>query len=162
MTGTAGRPAREEAPGAGTYRHEFTVPAEALDGNGHVNNVVYVQWMQDGATRHAEASGGTALAAADGGTWVVRSHRVEYLRSALAGDAVALVTWVSDFRKVRSLRRYRFLRIADGAVLAEGETDWVYLDAATGRPRTIPADLQRALQADRPPPEKPARVERLR
>ena len=73
-----------------------------------------------------------------GATWVARSHRIEYLRPAFAGDRIAALTWVCNFRKVRSIRKYKFLRTTDGAVLAEGETDWVFVDAATGRPRSIP------------------------
>jgi acyl-CoA thioester hydrolase len=50
-------------------------------------------------------------------------------------------TWVTNFRKVRSLRRYRFLRVSDQALLAKGETDWVFVDAASGRPRPIPEEV---------------------
>ena len=50
------------------YRHKFTVPESAMDGNGHVNNVVYVQWMQDVAILHSDAVGGTEAALAAGGS----------------------------------------------------------------------------------------------
>jgi acyl-CoA thioester hydrolase len=68
-------------------------------------------------------------------------HRIEYLSPAFAGDVLTVLTWIADFRKVRSLRRYQFVRAADQKVLAEGETDWVLVDAATGRPRGIPEDM---------------------
>jgi acyl-CoA thioester hydrolase len=68
-------------------------------------------------------------------------HRIEYLSPAFAGEAITILTWVADFRKVRSLRRYKFIRAADQRVLAQGETDWVLVDLATGRPRGIPAEL---------------------
>jgi len=126
------------------FRHEFEVPASALDRNGHVNNVQYVQWMQDVAVMHADAAGCSAATDAAGATWVARSHWIEYLRPAFAGDRIAAVTWVSGFRKVRSLRKYRFVRIDDGALLAEGETDWVFVDAATGKLRAIPDNVSGA------------------
>jgi acyl-CoA thioester hydrolase len=126
------------------FRHEFEVPESALDRNGHVNNVQYVQWMQDVAVMHADAAGCSAATDAAGATWVARSHWVEYLRPAFAGDRISAVTWVSSFRKVRSLRKYRFLRIDDGALLAEGETDWVFVDAATGKLRAIPDNVSGA------------------
>jgi acyl-CoA thioester hydrolase len=126
------------------FRHEFEVPESALDRNGHVNNVQYVQWMQDVAVMHADAAGCSAATDAAGATWVARSHWVEYLRPAFAGDRISVVTWVSSFRKVRSLRKYRFLRIDDGALLAEGETDWVFVDAATGKLRAIPDNVSGA------------------
>jgi acyl-CoA thioester hydrolase len=123
------------------YRFEFTVPDDALDENGHVNNVQFVQWMQEAAVRHYEAAGGIPPTLAIGATWVVRSHNVEYLRPAFAGDRIEVRTWVVDIRRVRSLRRYRFVRVADGKLLVKGETDWVFVDAKTGTPRLIPAEV---------------------
>jgi len=123
------------------YPYEFTVPDEAVDENGHVNNVMYVQWMQDAAVRHYEAMGGRQPTIDIGATWVVRSHRVEYLRPAFVGERIKVETWVVNMRRVRSLRRYRFLRAADEQVLVRGETDWVFVDANTGALRAIPAEV---------------------
>jgi acyl-CoA thioester hydrolase len=123
------------------YRYEFTVPPEALDANGHVNNVRYLQWMQDAAVRHYESAGGIPPTLAAGATWVVRSHHIEYLRPAFAEERVEVQTWVVNLRRVRSLRRYRFLRVSDGKLLVKGETDWVFVDARTGSPLPIPAEV---------------------
>jgi len=128
------------------YQFEFTVPAGAVDVNGHVNNVAYVQWMQEAAIRHASATGGARLAEAIGATWVVRTHQVEYLRPAFAGETVKVLTWVSDFRKVRSLRKYKFIRTTDQAVLVQAQTDWVFVQAATGKPQSIPDDIRQTFQ----------------
>jgi acyl-CoA thioester hydrolase len=128
------------------YQFEFKVPDTAVDGNRHVNNVAYLQWMQEAAMRHSEAAGCTRMTRAGGATWVVRTHRIEYLRPAFAGDMLRVQTWVADLRKVRSLRRYKFIRVADGSVLAQGETDWVFVDALTGRPRGIPAEIREVFQ----------------
>jgi len=121
------------------FRLQIRVAAEVVDRHRHVNNVAYVQWMQDAATGHAEACGGARLAREFGGLWFVRTHRIEYLKPAFVNDEITLLTWVADWRKVRSLRRYRFLR--DQIVLADGETDWVFVDAASGRPKAIPEQL---------------------
>ena len=123
------------------YSYEFTIPLEALDENGHVNNVQYVQWMQDAAVRHYESIGGIPLTLALGATWVVRSHNIEYLRPAFAGDRIEVRTWVANIHRVRSLRRYRFIRLADNKLLVKGETDWVFVDAKTGNPLTIPDEI---------------------
>lgn len=123
------------------YRHRVQVRDADIDQNGHVNNVVYVQWLQDAAVAHATAVGCAQATAADGAAWVVRSHHVEYLRPALRGDAVTVWTWIANLKRVRSLRRYRVVRDADGAVLARGETDWVYVDAGSGHPRAIPPQV---------------------
>jgi acyl-CoA thioester hydrolase len=126
------------------HRYNLTVTEANVDRNRHVNNIAYLQWMQDAAIQHAEHAGGTRLAEALGATWVVRTHRIEYFSPAFAGDEITVETWVADFRRVRSLRRYRIIRARDGLVLAEGETDWVFVDAKTGRPRRIPEEIVRA------------------
>ena len=123
------------------YRIEILVSADVVDRNRHVNNVAYVQWMQDAALRHSAATGCTRMTEDIGATWVARIHRIEYLSPAFAGDVVVVLTWVADFRRVRSLRRYKFVRAADQKVLAQGETEWVLVDASTGRPRGIPNEL---------------------
>ena len=123
------------------YTYELTVPVAALDGNGHVNNVNYVQWMQEAAIRHYESIGGLPPTLAAGATWVVRSHRIEYLRPAFEGECIEVRTWVVNIRRARSLRRYRFIRKSDGKLLVKGETDWVFVDAATGAPRLIPDEI---------------------
>ena len=128
------------------YRLEIQVSDEVVDGNGHVNNVTYVQWMQEAAMRHSEAAGCTPMTLELGATWVVRTHHIEYFRPAFAGDAIVVLTWVADFRKVRSLRKYKFLRAGDLAVLAQAETDWVFLDAKSGRARAIPDAIKNAFQ----------------
>jgi len=123
------------------YSYEFDIPTSAVDENGHVNNVMYVQWMQDAAVRHYESMGGTGPTQAVGATWVVRSHSIEYLRPAFAGERIRVETWVANLRRVRSLRRYRFLRVADEILLVRGETDWVFVDANSGAPHAVPAEI---------------------
>ena len=128
----------------GVYQDEFTVPESVIDANGHANNVAYLRWMIDVAVKHFRASGSEEAMYAAGGSWVVRSHHIEYLRPALLDDRIEASTWIVNFSRVRSLRRYKFVRISDGAVLAKGETDWVFIDATTGRPRSIPEEIKSA------------------
>ena len=68
------------------HREEFNVPESAIDSNGHVNNVAFVQWMPDVATRHFPLVGCLAAMRTASGTWVARSHHVEYLRPAFPGE----------------------------------------------------------------------------
>ena len=123
------------------YRYELIVPEDALDENGHVNNVEYLRWMLDAAVRHSGSQGCTQATKDAGATWVVRTHRIEYLIPAFAGNHVCVLTWVSNFRRVQSLRKYKVVRVKDKAVLAEGETDWVFVNAKTGKLRSIPKDV---------------------
>ncbi|HET6595095.1 MAG TPA: acyl-CoA thioesterase [Anaerolineales bacterium] len=119
------------------YSRSFTISKEAIDENGHANNVAYVQWMQDIAVEHYASIGGIEAQGKDA-TWVVREHRIEYLLPAYAGEEIEIRTWVENIRRVRSLRKYEFVRKSDGHVLVRGETDWVFVDVKTGKPLLIP------------------------
>ncbi len=126
------------------YRHTMTIPQAAIDDNGHVNNVTYVQWMQDVATMHSDARGCPRKKYLQlNSCWVVRTHHIDYLRPAFAGDRIEIQTWVSTMQRSRSLRRYRFLN-ARGELLAKAETDWVYVNNTTGRPKKIDAEVMRS------------------
>ncbi len=127
-------------PPSPAYTKTFFIPASAIDKNGHVNNVVYVQWMQELAVEHYASIGGIQAQGPDA-TWVVRSHRVEYFLPAYEGEEVESRTWVENIQRVRSLRKYEFVRKSDGKVLVTGETDWVFVDVKSGRPVAIPQEV---------------------
>ena len=122
------------------YTKSIIIPQTAIDENGHVNNVTYVQWMQDIAVEHYASIGGVETQGAEA-TWVVREHRVEYLLPAFAGEEIEARTWVENIRRVRSLRKYEFVRKSDGKVLVKGETDWVFMDIKTGHPKAVPDEV---------------------
>jgi acyl-CoA thioester hydrolase len=124
------------------YSKTIAVPKSAIDENGHANNVTYVQWMQDIAVEHYASIGGIEAQGPDS-TWVIREHRIEYLLPAFAGEEIEIRTWVENIRKVRSLRKYEFVRKSDGRVLVKGETDWVFVDAKTGNPKAIPPEVEK-------------------
>ena len=122
---------------------EFTVPESAMDVNRHVNNLEYLRWMQDVAVEHSVARGWPLERyRAARVVWVVRSHSIEYLRPAFAGDELRLATWVSDLRPRSSLRRYLFWRESDRQVVARAETLWVLVHLDTGRATSLPTDLR--------------------
>src|SRR6185436_1609006 len=98
------------------YSKTITIPGSTIDENGHVNNVTYVQWMQDIAVEHYSSIGGIEAQGPDA-TWVVREHKIEYLLPAFAGEEIEIRTWVENIRRVRSLRKYQFIRKADGKTL---------------------------------------------
>lgn len=127
-------------PISSTYSKAIIIPKSAIDENGHVNNVTYVQWMQDIAVEHYASIGGVTAQGLDA-TWVVREHKVEYFMPAFENEEIEIKTWVEDIRRVRSLRKYEFTRKNDGKVLVKGETDWVFVDAKTGRPLAIPQEV---------------------
>ena len=137
------------------YSYRFTIPTEANDENGHVNNVAYVQWMQDVATMHSDAQGCTReFYQRLGSSWIARSHHIEYLRPAFAGDEIEIQTWVCNLKRVSSLRRYRFIDVKKQTLLAQAETEWIYVSADTGRPRKIDPEVSEAFILV-PPEEEP-------
>jgi acyl-CoA thioester hydrolase len=123
-----------------TYSKSFTIPKDSIDENGHVNNVAYVQWMQDIAIEHYEFIGGIEAQGNDA-TWVVREHKVEYFLPVFEGEEIEIRTWVENIRRVRSLRKYEFVRKSDNKLLVKGETDWVFVDVKTGAPRAVPNEV---------------------
>ncbi len=135
-------------PISSVYSKTFVIPAPAIDENGHVNNVAYVQWMQDIAVEHYAAIGGVKPTQLVGATWVVREHKIEYLLPAFVKEEIEIRTWVENMRRVRSLRKYEFVRKSDGRVLVRGETDWVFIDVKTGAPRAIPEEISRVFTAN--------------
>jgi len=128
------------------YQYPLKVPSSAVDINGHVNNLEYLRWMQEAAVSHSDIQGCTRATIEAGATWVVRTHHVEYLRPAFNGENIVVFTWVSNFRRVQSLRKYKVMRLEDKALLVEGETDWVFVDARTGRLRSIPRHVADAFE----------------
>ena len=125
----------------GTF--DLVVPATAIDANGHVNNVQYVQWMQDAAMAHSAQLGWPQERYASlGRTWIIRSHSIEYFHSAYAGETITVFTWVSTLQKIRSLRKFKFYRSADDTVLATAATLFIFCDLQTGRPVSIPKEAQ--------------------
>ncbi len=129
----------------GIFNHRITVTKAHIDVNGHVNNVVYVQWMQDIAYTHSKAVGYDSKKLDDiGATWVIRSHFIKYQRPALEGDELIAYTWPHEVKKASALRRYKFVRAIDHVVIASGESDWVYIDRNTGRPKALDDEMRAA------------------
>jgi acyl-CoA thioester hydrolase len=113
-----------------------------IDINGHVNNVQYVQWMQDVAIAHSQSVGGREAVHAMNATWFAREHHIKYLPPMIEGDVLRIRTWADTFHLASSVRRYEFFNERDGRLVAEASTNWVFIDLESGRPRPIPDDLK--------------------
>ena len=121
------------------FTYTLTVPQSVIDEYGHVNNVAYVQWMQEAAIRHGESM--PEYKHPENTGWFVREHRIEYLSPAYLGDEIEVRTWASEMRRVRAQRKYEFIRKADGKVVVKAETQWIFVELTTGRPIPIPAEI---------------------
>lgn len=124
-------------------REIFTVPLdikpEHIDENNHVNNVVYVGWLQDVGTAHWNARFDAATRAK--WSWVALRHEIDYLRP-IAPDTVGIKarTWVGDPQGPR-FNRYVRIEDAEGRVCAQGVSEWCLVDAQTMRPSRIQGDM---------------------
>lgn len=128
------------------FSMDFKVTAEMIDQNKHMNNVWAVQWIQDIAVAHSKSVGGTDLMESMGFGWMVHTQFVEYKAQGFLDDCVRGTTWVAAYSKVASLRKTRFVRISDGKILFESETQWVLMDLKKGRPTMIPAEMKAKFQ----------------
>ena len=126
--------------GATPFHLTRRVEAHDLDGRAHVNNVVYVQWVQDAAAAHWEvlAPSGTKEEIA----WVALRHEIDYLKPALLGDDVAVTTWVGVAEGLSFERFTEMRRRSDDALLARARTLWCPVDARTGKPRRVSAEVR--------------------
>ena len=132
-------------------KHEMTVTVRAtdLDDLNHVNNQVYLAWCEEVARAHALREGmGTDTLIALGAVPVARQHIITYHRPALLGDRIRVRTALTVSAGVRSIRAYTLDREtedgSDGERLAECQTEWVWVDPATGRPKRTPREVQEA------------------
>jgi acyl-CoA thioester hydrolase len=123
-------------------RYELTFPVAAgdIDELGHVNNTVYVRWVQDIAIAHWRASAPAEAQAAL--VWVVARHEIDYKHPALPGDEIRARTWVGPASRLAFERNTEILRARDGRLLAKARTIWVPLDPRTGRPVEVGPEVR--------------------
>jgi len=134
----------EPPPGRAVFTKTFTPTPADIDANGHVNNVVYVGWLQEMAVAHwaslASAQDDAAWA------WIVLRHEIDYRRPLLLHETASARTWVGDAPE--GPRYDRFVRIdgPDGAMCAQAQTTWCLVEKATGRPRRVPEAMAAMFQ----------------
>jgi acyl-CoA thioester hydrolase len=118
------------AGGMREFAREFVAGADDIDELGHVNNAVWVRWIQDIATAHWEAAADPAHVAAY--AWVVTRHEIDYRGNLTEGQRVTAETWVGEPKGARFDRHVRFTG-EGGRVLVTAVTTWALIDRATGR-----------------------------
>ena len=124
------------------HERTFRVRYYECDTYGCVKHASYLNYMQEAAF-DASAAAGYSMAryAAMDRYWLVRETDIEYLHPLHYGDSVQVTTWVADFRRIRSRRVYELRQVGSDILVARANTDWVFLDVATGRPASIPRDM---------------------
>jgi acyl-CoA thioester hydrolase len=141
-TGVAADDAGWDLPGASITR--LAVEPADIDAYRHVNNAVYVTWLDRAAWDHSARLGLPVERCVDldRGMAVLRSTLL-YLKPALEGDAIAVGTWLlpTDTR-MRALRRFQVRRESDGATLVRAQIEYVCIELSTGRPTRSPKEFR--------------------
>ena len=128
----------------------MTVPvlSSDIDELKHVNNTVYLRWIQDVATAHWKSLASVEAQAAIG--WVVLRHEIDYRSPASLGDEIVLRTWVGQASRLKFERFTEVCRKAcpeqgrriDKQLLAQARTLWVPIDTKTGKPTRVSAEVR--------------------
>jgi acyl-CoA thioester hydrolase len=123
-------------------RFEMVIPVLPgdIDEQNHVNNTVYLRWVQDIATAHWRAV--ASPKAQNSISWVVLRHEIDYKGPATLGDEVVLSTWVGQATRLTFERFTEIRRNSDGQLLSQARTLWCPIDAQTGRPVRVSADVR--------------------
>ena len=121
------------------FTHEVTAIPEHIDELGHVNNAVWVQWIQEVALAHWYSVADPAHQ--DNYIWVVVRHEIDYLRPAYDGETLTGRTWVGEAPKGARFDRHMEFVGADGKVRVRARTVWAIIDKAAGRPIRVPPEV---------------------
>ncbi|WP_116962986.1 acyl-CoA thioesterase [Fastidiosibacter lacustris] len=124
------------------FKHNFTVTEEFIDVNKHVNNIVYLKWMQDIAIMHSNACGWTTQRYHKNHcTWVAKTHYIDYVKPAFLGEIIEARTWVEEIKRCSALRKYVFTN-NKGETVVKAETNWVFINTITGKVLSVLAQVR--------------------
>jgi acyl-CoA thioester hydrolase len=110
-----------------------------IDEQNHVNNTVYLRWVQDVATAHWQAVASSEAQKTIG--WVVLRHEIDYRIPAALGDKIVLRTWVGKATRLTFERFTEIRHNTDRQILSKARTLWCPINAQTGRPMRVPAEV---------------------
>src|SRR5438034_11351747 len=123
-----------------TFEMIVSVLPGDIDEQNHVNNTVYLRWIQDVATAHWKTLASAESQAAIG--WIVLRHEIDYKMPASLGDEILLRTWVGKASRLKFERFTEIRRKINMQLLAQGRTLWVPIDVRTGKPTRVSVELR--------------------
>ncbi len=128
----------EQAPRKSvSYTYSLTVEPEHIDNLNHVNNVVYLQWVNDISEKHWNILAVNGLK--EKYFWVVLRHELDYHNEAFLNDELSLQTWIGESKGVKSVRHVEIYK-GDNLLLKAAST-WCLIDAKTLKPTRIKNDI---------------------
>ncbi len=131
-----------EPPIQTPFSIEIAVQPGDIDELNHVNNVVFVRWVQDVAIAHWMATSSAELR--DTYSWMLLRHEIDYVGQAFLGDRLIGTTWVGE-AKGATFERFVELK-KEGKVITKSRTVWALLDAKTLKPRRIESFMKSLLE----------------
>ena len=123
-----------------TFEFEIVVSTSAIDDMNHVNNLQYLEWCLDAASKHWERN--TSESLRERYVWYVLKHEISYHSAAFEGETLVVKTWVNYSEGVKSEREYNIRRKSDDKLLVEAKTLWCLLNAETQRPTKITEEIR--------------------
>jgi acyl-CoA thioester hydrolase len=128
-------------PSSERYELSLAVTPDDIDIMDHVNNIVYLRWVQEAATAHWTSS--ATEEERQTVAWVVVRHEIDYIYSARNGDNIIARTWVGTTVKNYFERHTEIFRAKDMKLIARARTLWCPVDLRSGRPMRAGDDLVR-------------------
>ena len=128
-----------------TFTRSFTALPEHIDANGHVNNAVWVRWMEELATAHWMAD--AAPEHVDAYAWVVTRHEIDYRGNVSEGATVDAETRIEDGPRGARFDRHFTFTDKDGRVLVRAKTTWAMVDKESGRLLRVPSEVAAPFRA---------------
>ncbi|BAV64984.1 acyl-CoA thioesterase [Sphingobium cloacae] len=122
-----------------TYTTQITALAEHIDMLGHVNNAVWVQWMEQVATEHWTRDADPAHL--DAYVWVVTRHEIDYRGNVKEGEVVTVRTWIAEPPRGARFDRLMEFTGPDGKVKVAARSTWAIIDRESGRILRVPPEV---------------------
>lgn len=121
------------------FQYSITVPSSAIDDMNHVNNVAYLQWVQDIAKKHWETKTSNELR--NTYVWVVLNHYIEYHHPSFENEKLIITTWIDHHRGAKSERHTKIINEVTKKVIITAKTSWCLLHKETLRPTRINEEI---------------------
>ena len=125
-----------------TLEQEITVSVDDLDELNHVNNVVYIDWVQDIAKNHWNSLVSNEIK--NNYYWVLLEHQIKYLSPAFLNDRIRLKTYIEKTEGVKSNRVVEIYNLDTNKLLVNSVTTWCLVNAKTNKPNRIKDEIRQA------------------
>lgn len=121
------------------FEYPITILQSDIDEQGHVNNIIYLKWVQEAAIAHWTSVANSQML--ENNLWVVSRHEIDYLKSAYSDSKLIAKTWVTDPQGAKSERYINIVDAETETIYAKIKTTWYLLDSKTKRPKRIDAEI---------------------